>query len=87
MSLLASFAIQLNAEPMFAWEGVDGLRSEHHNEREEVHVNNVCTRREINDNNNGGGNQVLRVDDRRDRKAARDQDIDCRDQRSQPKRL
>src|SRR5579862_1859150 len=36
---------------------------------------------------NGGRDQVLRTDDRRDGKAARDQDIDCRDQRSQPNRL
>ena len=26
--------------------GADGLRSEHHNGREEVHVNNECTQRE-----------------------------------------
>ena len=28
------------------WEGADELRSEHHNEREEVHVDNECTQRE-----------------------------------------
>src|SRR5580704_7257739 len=31
---------------MFFWAGADGLRSEHHNGREEVHVNNECTQRE-----------------------------------------
>src|SRR5258708_31108381 len=28
------------------WGGADGLRSEHHNGREEVRVNNECTQRE-----------------------------------------
>lgn len=36
--------------------------------------------------NGFGRDQVLRTNDRRDGKAARDQDIDCRDQRSQPHR-
>jgi hypothetical protein len=43
--LLASLAIQLNAGPMF-FGGADGLRSEHHNGREEVHVNNELTQGE-----------------------------------------
>ena len=41
--LLVSLAIQLNAGPMFL--GGSRLRSEHHNGREEVHVNNECTQR------------------------------------------
>jgi hypothetical protein len=31
---------------MFFWGGADGLRPEHHNGREEVHVNNELTQRE-----------------------------------------
>jgi hypothetical protein len=30
---------------MFFWTAADGLRFEHHDEREEVHVNNGCTQR------------------------------------------
>ena len=43
--LLASLAIKLNVGPMF-FGGPDGLRSEHLNGREEVHVNDEYIQRE-----------------------------------------